>query len=133
MKSDRIGFQPGSTAGNNVITYIETHLRAFPGRVALRWAARDAIDAWDGSGQCSFAHQEISYLDFGLRIRRFAQGLLDLGIVPGERVIIFLPMGLDMYTAMFAVQRIGAIAVFLDSWARANHLGASADCVDPRQ
>ena len=132
MTSVRIGFQPGSTAGNNVIAYIDAHLSEFPERVALRWAAPGAVNAWDGSAQSSIAHEQISYLDFGLRIRRFAQGLLDLGIVPGDRVIIFLPMGLDMYTAMFAVQRIGAIAVFLDSWARANHLGASAECVNPK-
>jgi cis-3-alkyl-4-acyloxetan-2-one decarboxylase / olefin beta-lactone synthetase len=37
-----------------------------------------------------------------------------------------------MYTAMFAVQRLGAIAVFLDSWARHAHLGASAECVAPK-
>lgn len=132
MTSERIGFQPGSTAGNNIIAYIDAHLREFPGRVALRWAAPGAINAWDGSGHSSFAHQEISYQDFGRRIRRCAQGLLDLGIEHGDRVIIFLPMGLDMYTAMFAVQRIGASAVFLDSWARASHLGASAECVDPK-
>ena len=131
MTSERIGFQPGSSTGNNVIAYIDAHLRDFPGRVALRWAAPGAINDWDGNAHSSLAHQEISYLDFGLRIRHFAQGLLDLGIVHGDRVIIFLPMGLDMYTAMFAVQRIGAIAVFLDSWARASHLGASAACVEP--
>lgn len=132
MTSERIGFQPGSTAGNNVISYIEAHLRDFPWRAALCWVAPGAIDAWDGNTHSRFEHQEISYLDFGLRIRRFAQGLLDLGIARGDRVIIFLPMGLDMYTAMFAVQRIGAIAVFLDSWARSSHLGASAECVDPQ-
>jgi acyl-CoA synthetase (AMP-forming)/AMP-acid ligase II len=132
MNSTRIGYQPGSTVGNNVTSYIERHLAEYPERVALRWAQPGAVAAWNGDRLSEFAHAEISYRDFGLRIRHFAQGLLDLGIQKGDRVIIFLPMGLDMYTAMFAVQRIGAIAVFLDSWARANHLGASADCVDPK-
>ncbi len=54
-----------------------------------------------------------------------------LGIGRGDRVVIFLPMGVLMYTAMFAVQRLGAIAVFLDSWARRAQLGASAACVAP--
>jgi len=128
----RIGYQPGSTPLNNVIAYIEAHLAEFPDRVALRWAAPGSVASWNGDEKAGFDHQEITYKDFGLRIRHFAQGLLDLGIQKGDRVIIFLPMGLDMYTAMFAVQRIGAIAVFLDSWARANHLGASAVCVDPK-
>lgn len=132
MTHPRIGYQPGTTVQNNVISYIEAHLEEFPERVALRWAAPGAVASWNGDPATAFSHQEVSYLDFGLRIRRFAKGLLDLGIEKGDRVIIFLPMGLDMYTAMFAVQRIGAIAVFLDSWARASHLGASADCVNPK-
>ncbi|MEO5666832.1 MAG: AMP-binding protein [Bdellovibrionota bacterium] len=132
MIKTRIGYQPGTQVSNNVISYIEAHMSEFPERIALRWAVPGAIAGWDGSEKTEFAHQEINYKDFALRIRHFAQGLLGLGVKKGERVIIFLPMGLDMYTAMFAVQRIGAIAVFLDSWARASHLGASAECVNPK-
>lgn len=132
MNSTRIGYQPGSTSRNNVICYIEDHFKEFPDRVALRWAAPGAVANANGQPQSQVTHLEISYRDFANRIRHFGQGLLDLGISKGDRVIIFLPMGLDMYTAMFAVQRIGAIAVFLDSWARANHLGASAECVEPK-
>lgn len=129
---DKIGYFPGTDKRNNVISYIEKHVHEFPDRIALRWANREAIGAWDGTPLAAFRHDEISFKNFFARIDSFARGLSDIGITKGDRVIIFLPMSLDMYTAMFAVQRIGAIAVFLDSWARSHHLGATAECVSPK-
>jgi acyl-CoA synthetase (AMP-forming)/AMP-acid ligase II len=41
-------------------------------------------------------------------------------------------MSVAMYGSMLAVQRLGAISVFLDSWARRDHLGATAACVEPK-
>lgn len=128
----KIGYFPETDIRNNCIGYLEKHLREHPDRVALRWARRESLKDWDGSPHTAIQHDEITYKNFAHRIRSFARGLQDIGIRKGDRVIIFLPMSLDMYTAMFAVQRIGAIAVFLDSWARSHHLGASAECVGPK-
>ncbi|KHD87765.1 MAG: AMP-ligase [Bdellovibrio sp. ArHS] len=130
--SEKIGYYPGADERNNVISYMEKHLREFPERVALSWVSREALAKWDGNPHTRLPHDQITYKHFAARINSFARGLLDIGIQKGDRVIIFLPMSLDMYTAMFAVQRIGAIAVFLDSWARSHHLGASAECVGPK-
>lgn len=130
--NNKIGYHPGSDERNNVIGYMEKHLREFPDRIALTWANREALQKWDGNPHTPIAHDKITFAQFATRINSFARGLLDIGIQKGDRVIIFLPMSLDMYTAMFAVQRIGAIAVFLDSWARSHHLGASAECVNPK-
>src|SRR5262249_41050459 len=102
-----------------------------PERVALRWAAPEALARWDGAPATPIAHREVTYGDFGACVEAAARGLHDLGIRAGDRAIVFLPMGLLMYAAMFAVPRLGAIAVFLDSWARRHHLGASAACVAP--
>lgn len=129
---NKIGYYPGADERNNVISYMEKHLREFPDRVALRWANPQSLAQWNGDPKTPIQHDQITYRHFAARINSFARGLLDIGIKKGDRVIIFLPMSLDMYTAMFAAQRIGAIAVFLDSWARSHHLGASAECVTPK-
>lgn len=128
----RIGYQEGEKETNNVIWYMETHLRNYPERIALRWVDYADIKAYKGDMEKPFTHHEINYGAFAQGINNCAKSLQDLGIEKGDRVIIFLPMSVLMYTAMFAVQRLGAVAVFLDSWARRNHLGASADCVDPK-
>lgn len=132
QQDHKIGYHPGSVEQNNVISHMERHLREHPERLALRWANRQALAQWNGDPRTQIPHDQITYRDMAARINVAAQGLLDIGISKGDRVIIFLPMSLDMYVSMFAVQRIGAIAVFLDSWARSHHLGASAECVGPK-
>lgn len=128
----KIGYYPGVDIRNNVLNYLEGHLRDFPTRTALRWGKRGALETWDRTMTAAIPHDEINYVQMAGRINAFANGLKKIGITKGDRIIIFLPMSLDMYVAMFAVQRIGAIAVFLDSWARAGHLGATAECVGPK-
>ncbi|RME75819.1 MAG: hypothetical protein D6776_02425 [Planctomycetota bacterium] len=127
-----IGYHPGKVRENNVITYIEHHLRNHPDRTAIRWVEREVSAAFDGDHTRPFPTGEISYAQLEQLIFQTAKGLEQLGIGEGDRVIIFLPMGVGLYTAMFAVQTLGAIAVFLDSWARRKHLGASARCVRPK-
>ncbi len=129
---NRIGYNPKASALNNVISFIEKHVEEHGEKVALKWIDSQSLKNWDGRHQTSIPHQSITFRELEDRIARFAQGLLDIGIQQGDRVIIFLPMSVDMYISMFAVQRIGAIAVFLDSWARSHHLGASAECVQPK-
>lgn len=127
----RIGYQLGQSIHNNVTEYIRANGDAFPDRPALRWVDPDKRAGWDGSVTQGLPHHEISYGAFADGMDAMAGGLHELGIRAGDRVIVFLPMGVLMYTAMFAVQKLGAMAVFLDSWARRAHLGASAACVDP--
>ena len=127
----RIGYQPGRSARNNVIQYIRDNGDAFPDRPALRWVEADDLAAWGGSVTRPLPHRAITYGAFADGMDAMAGGLHELGVRAGDRVIVFLPMGVPMYTAMFAVQKLGAIAVFLDSWARRAHLGASAACVEP--
>lgn len=128
----RFGYMDGETVNNNVLCFMERHVDRFPQRTALRWSEKEHIKGFDGKHQTDLPTQQVSYDQLNDLIARTAGGLLDLGLRKGDRVILFLPMGLSMYTAMFAIMRIGAIAVFLDSWARRNHLGASGDCVTPK-
>lgn len=38
------------------------------------------------------------------------------GIGPGDRVLVFVPMGFDLYRTVLALFSMGAVAVFLDEW-----------------
>jgi acyl-CoA synthetase (AMP-forming)/AMP-acid ligase II len=126
-----IGYWPGEDPRNNIISYLDRHQRDFPERAALRWVETADMARWDGDPASPLPHRQVTFDAFTRGIGRVAAGLAALGIRQGDRVVIFLPMGVAMYTAMFAVQRLGAVAVFLDSWARRAHLGASAACVNP--
>lgn len=69
---------------------------------ALRFPTRTALDC------CG---KELTYAQLERRIRAAAQGLLDRGIRPGDRVSLVLPMSINAVIAFHAVLRIGAIAV----------------------
>ncbi len=128
----KIGYNANETIKNNVIQFMEKHTREYGHKIALKWANGESLKSWKGHHSEKISHDQITFSELDERIARLAQGLLDIGIKKSDRVIIFLPMSIDMYISMFAVQRIGAIAVFLDSWARSHHLGASAECVQPK-
>ncbi len=51
----------------------------------------------------------ITYRDLHERVSRFAGALRDLGVVKGDRVIIYMPMVPEALIAMLACARIGAI------------------------
>lgn len=126
----QIGFCEGRVKENNVIYFLHKHAQLFPQKVALRWVTGKTLQSWDGAS--NLVHASITYKDFVDKISVVSAGLRDLGIGKGDRVIIFVPLSLELYLAMFAVQRLGAVAVFLDSWARKDHLGVCAKVVEPK-
>lgn len=125
-----IGFRDKKDRENNVICFLHEHAQSFPERIALQWVSRGELNNWDGTKE--LRHENISYKDFVHKISIIAAGLKKIGITKGDRVIIFIPLSLELYLGMFAVQQIGAIAVFLDSWARKDHLGVCAQVVGPK-
>jgi acyl-CoA synthetase (AMP-forming)/AMP-acid ligase II len=130
----RAGYYPGAHRGNNVHTFLEHHLAKNPDLIVLQWANPEALKAFVAGGAKgdTIPHDSVTVAQLHERIGRVAAGFQELGIGMGDRVIVFVPMSLYLYVAMFALQKIGAIAVFLDSWARRNHLGASAQIVQPK-
>ncbi|MBV9382198.1 MAG: AMP-binding protein [Streptosporangiaceae bacterium] len=54
---------------------------------------------------------ELSYSGLATRIRRFGAGLADIGVRPGERVLMIMADDIDLFTAILATMYIGAIAV----------------------
>ena len=125
-----IGYQPGKSPLNNVISLLERHRSASPDRTALLAVAAADRKAWQ-PGQ-SLPHARITIGELGRRVESAAGGLSRLGVGPGDRVFVFVPMSVELYVAMFAVQRVGSIAVFLDSWARRDQLGLCAQQVKPK-
>jgi len=51
---------------------------------------------------------KVTYSDLLSRVSKFANGLKSLGVVKGDRVVIYLPMSIEGVVAMQACARIGA-------------------------
>lgn len=74
----------------------------------------------------------LTYGEFGDKVSRVAAGLRELGIRRGDKVCLFLPNGIPLTVAMFAVARIGATFVCAHADLRARelrHVLAHSDAV----
>lgn len=132
LPQGKFGYFDGEHLGNNVSCFLTKHLHDFPMREILSWVKPDDIMKWDGNPDTPLPHGNVKVAELDHLVSVIATGLKELGLRKGDRVIIFIPMSLYLYASMFAVQRLGAIAVFLDSWARRDQLGLSAEVAAPR-
>ena len=128
----RIGYYEGESSRNNVATFLKEHVKEDPDKSVLAWVDLQKIGDWSGNLNDPLPHDSISVKDLDNLVSKISSGLLDLGIEKGDRVIIFIPMSLQLYAAMFALQKIGGVAVFLDSWARRDQMGVSAETANPK-
>lgn len=62
------------------------------------------------------ANRKITFGDFEKEITLTARYFNEKGIKKGDRVLVFVPMSIDLYRTVLAIFRIGATAVFLDEW-----------------
>jgi non-ribosomal peptide synthetase component E (peptide arylation enzyme) len=58
----------------------------------------------------------ISYGELATQVKQTAAYFQSKGIGKGDRVLVFLPMGIDLYRTVLALFDIGATVVFLDEW-----------------
>ena len=60
--------------------------------------------------------QNISYSDLRKGVEETAAYFQSKGIQKGDRVLVFVPMSIDLYRIVLALFYCGATAVFLDAW-----------------
>ena len=75
---------------------LDRHLATQPDKLAIIFEADDG------------ATTNVTYRDLHTRVCQFANGLRSLGIVEGDRVLIYMPMSIEAVVAMQACARIGA-------------------------
>lgn len=106
---------------HNVLNFLKNHRRNIPDKTALIWYSPEALTP-----------QKMTFGELEQKTARLASGLRQLGLAPGDRALIFLPMSPALYLSMFAVLQLGGSAVFLDSWARKDQLGLVAANTEPK-
>src|SRR5271156_4249188 len=98
----------GYWSGRTLDTILVDASRRFRDRIAV-------LDAQPGSA--------LSYAELDEQASRAAAGLLDLGIAPGDRVLLQLPNSCQFAVALFGLLRAGAIPVMCLPGHRAAELG----------
>src|SRR5690606_13466254 len=75
--------------------------------------------------------ERVSYTELHQQVQAAARALSDAGLRRGDRVLVFVPMGVPLYRTVLALFHIGATAVFLDEWVSRSRLEVCcrmADC-----
>ena len=60
--------------------------------------------------------KQVTFFELEQQVKHTANYFLKKGIHQGDRVLVFVPMGIDLYRIVLALFNIGAAAVFLDEW-----------------
>lgn len=76
--------------------------------------------------------KSISYRDLNASAKCLAQLLRDKGVQKSDRVVVAVPPGLEILTAILALHKLGAVYVPLDPGFPANRIGVILAEVDPR-
>ena len=77
-------------------------LGSLPERAARRWGAREAL---------AFQGRRWSFDEISAGVDRLAHGLIGLGVKPGEKVALWMVNRPEFIEAMFAVIKVGAVLV----------------------
>jgi acyl-CoA synthetase (AMP-forming)/AMP-acid ligase II len=72
-----------------------------------------------------------TYAEFEAYILGAYQNLLEKGIKKGSKVLVAVPMSLELYAIMEAIFAHGAIAIFLDPWMKGKKMGSVIRQVSP--
>lgn len=60
-------------------------------------------------------YSPITFAQFQSSVNRLANSLADLGLHKGDKVVVMVPISIDLYIIMISLLKMGAVAVFIDS------------------
>lgn len=87
---------------------------SLPERAAQRWGGRQAL---------SFQSRRWSFAELAQGVDRTARGLMALGVEPGEKVALWMLNRPEWIEAMFAVMKVGAVLVPVNTRLRTSDVG----------
>lgn len=72
----------------------------------------------------------ITYAALQKQVDETAQDFINSGLKKGDRVLVFVPMSIDLYRIVLALFRMGAVAVFLDEWVSKKRMETCCEVAD---
>jgi acyl-CoA synthetase (AMP-forming)/AMP-acid ligase II len=118
----------------NVVDYFAEAVRRHPNRPALIAPGGGLTHRQPDQNEASQndTSQTWTYDQLDMRVDWLAAGLRSIGLGPGDRAIVMVPMSLSLYQVLLAVLKIGATAVFVDPWVGASQIAQLAAYAEPK-
>ena len=77
------------------------------------------------------ARSRVTFRALHERVASAGSGLAADGVRPGDRVLVFVPMSVDLYVTLLGALHAGAVPVFVDAWADRRRLAAAVRAAAP--
>ena len=75
--------------------------------------------------------ESVSFSQFASLVESTAAGLAGVGVMPGDRVALMVPPGVDLAVVLYACWRAGAVIVLIDSGLGPSGMSAAIKAADP--
>jgi acyl-CoA synthetase (AMP-forming)/AMP-acid ligase II len=100
---------PALHAQTNVIGYLDHWAATTPDRPAVVFPRHARADG-------RIDDETLTFAELSRRVDRLAAALAARGLQPGDRVVVMIPMSLELYTLLLALLKQAVIIVFIDPW-----------------
>ena len=77
------------------------------------------------------AHRQITFGMLAERVARAGGALSRAGVTRGDRVLVFVPMSVELYVVLLGVLHVGGVPVFVDAWVDRRRLAAAVRAAAP--
>ena len=94
---------------SNVIAYLDHWAEVAPDRKAIVFPRRVRPDG-------GIDDETVTYAELSRKVNRLAASLSARGLQAGDRVVVMIPMSLELYTLLLALLKMAVIIVFIDPW-----------------
>ncbi|HBF43548.1 MAG TPA: hypothetical protein DDW42_07975 [Desulfobacteraceae bacterium] len=103
----------------NVIRYLKKTAGEFPDRKAIITRQRKKVHS-------------ITFQSLWDQADAFSMALKENYIYPGDRIILMIPMSVELYITLLGVIKMGGVAVFVDPWVSHKQIASFCSFAEPR-
>ena len=80
----------------------------------------------------TLTYQTLNFSELALNVNRLANAFQNLGLVKGDRVMVMIPISIELYLVLIALLKMGAIAVFIDPWVGREQVARCCQLTQPK-
>ncbi|MCP3872023.1 MAG: AMP-binding protein [Desulfobacteraceae bacterium] len=103
----------------NVVTHLYKAAEQYPDRLAI-------VLQQQGESR------SITFKQLWNKIDSFSAALIERSVRPGDRIVLMIPMSIELYIAMLGIIKAGGVAVFIDPWIGIKQIASFCSFASPK-
>lgn len=110
---------------DNVFRYLSHWAVTSPDQPAVVMPGKPRSDG-------SLPYETLTFAELEGRVNRLAAALKARGIERGDRIVVMIPMSVELYTLLLACLKIAAVIVFIDPWVGLDQIRRCIELTQPK-